>query len=423
MIHQVELHEFILKCLTDVVYLQMWFLEYASSRTALDQESCEDYFSEHPRFHGRHQQIAQWLWDKSRLNKLNLLKEFAQGSPVEKRQWSRQLSREALGFLKEPMGSLTPHIEEKAQHWQKAGAEFLRQFYKAHLGSKIAKFPKFFFSELVFFSELESATFGRREFFWAFERSNQLSVCPACDIESYSRIDHYFPKALYPHLSCHPFNLVPICNTCNTDYKGETNLLKRKKTGNPRKLEDMFLPYRGYGLGTEAYLKFNLKRSIKLPTIIAFKPKPNSVLREKVEVCRDAFSIPDRWRKKATEIERSVYGEVEKVIQAHVDGTLTQRGSLDIFGIRNVLDGLLCSLLEKQGREAWYFPMTWCLVAWINQEVELAVHSPTPINLDNYELLKDIAGWLKQDTIPHPAYITSPRLDKARSLRKIAAEG
>jgi hypothetical protein len=417
MIHQVELPEITLKRLTDVVYLQMWFLRYASSRTTLDQKSCEDYFSKHPRFWGRHEQIAQWLWSKRRLSKLNLLEQFAQGSPTEKRQWSRQLSCEALAFLKDPVGSITPHIEETAKLWQNAGAEFLRQFYKNHLGKNIAKFPRFFFSEP------ESSTFGRQEFLSEFAKSNQLSVCPACDIESYSRIDHYFPKALYPHLSCHPFNLVPICNTCNTDYKGETNLIKRKKTANPRKLEDMFLPYRRYGLRTEAYLKFALKRGIKFPIIIGFKPKPNKILCEKVEVCRDAFSIPDRWRKKVTEIEHSVYSKIQGVIQANVDVSATQQGSLDIFRVRNVLDGLLCSLLEEQGREAWYFPMTWCLVALINQEVEPAVHSPTAINLDNYELLKDIAGWLKQDTIPHPAHITSPRLDKARSLRKIAAEG
>jgi len=418
MIHQVKLPKLTLKRLTDVVYLQMWFLRYASSRTTLDQKSCEDYFRKHPRFRGRHEQITKWLWSKKRVTKLNHLKEFAQGSPAEKRQWSRRLSREALGFLREPVGSLIPHVENIAQPWQEEGARFLRKFYQDHLGSQTAKFPKFFFSEP------ESSTFGRQEFLSEFEQINQLSICPACDMESFSRIDHYFPKGLYPHLSCHPFNLVPICNTCNTDYKGETNLLQRKRTGNPRKLEDMFLPYRGYGLRTETYLKINLKKGVQLPIIIGLKPKPNKSLCEKAEVCRDGFSIPDRWRKKSSQIQRSVYSQIQQFMQANVASSPTQKASLDIFAVRNVLDNLLFNLLDSQGRESSRFPMTWYLVALINKEVEPAIDSSTPINLDNHELLKDIADWLQQeDGIPHPAHISSPKIDKARNLRKIATEG
>ncbi|EFH84773.1 hypothetical protein [Ktedonobacter racemifer] len=68
--------------------------------------------------------------------------------------------------------------------------------------------------------------------FW--ERNHRiLRVCPACDGQSpfYDRAkadahaDHFFPKARYPFLSIHPYNLVPICTDCNTFRKGTTNPL------------------------------------------------------------------------------------------------------------------------------------------------------------------------------------------------------
>ncbi|MHC5832654.1 MAG: hypothetical protein ACYT04_95915, partial [Nostoc sp.] len=94
------------------------------------------------------------------------------------------------------------------------------------------------------------------------------------------------PKSFYPHLSCHPYNLVPICNTCNTDYKGEKNFLFRK-SGNKRQLENIFLPYRGYGFQTDSYLRITLKKGLRKPIIIGFKAQPYKKLLERVEVYRD----------------------------------------------------------------------------------------------------------------------------------------
>lgn len=59
-----------------------------------------------------------------------------------------------------------------------------------------------------------------RDMFWA---ANPLTVCPACDgprVDSPYEIDHFLPKALYPFLSMHPTNLIPICPQCNRREKG-----------------------------------------------------------------------------------------------------------------------------------------------------------------------------------------------------------
>lgn len=404
MIYQLKLPEVTLKCLTDVVYLQMCFLRYASSRTALDQQSCEKYFSRHPRFRGRHQQIAKWLWGTQRLKTLGLLEKFAQGSTEKKRQWSKQLYREVIAFLQNPVGSIMPNIEKPTLtlSWQIAATEFLIKFYDDYLGESKRTFPKSF--------ELEE--FGRDKFLSEFKKLNGINVCPACDAERYSRIDHYLPKIFYPHLSCHPYNLVPICNTCNTDYKGEKNLLV-SKSGNLRQLENIFLPYRGDGFQADTYLKISLEQGLRKPIIIGLEGHPGKDLLERVEVYQHIFHIPDRWQKEIQAIEESVYRQIKQSIQSHVDVNPSKRGNLNIFGVRDLLDGILCNFFDSQGLDQWRFPMTWHLVAVINREIEPAVHSSTPINLENYELLKDIADWLKQDTVPHPVH---ERRDLAQKL-------
>lgn len=410
MIYQLKLPELTLRCLTDVIYLQMSFLRYASSRTKLEQQSCEKYFSRHRLFCGRHQQIAKWLWSKKRIKTLQLLETFAQGLAEEKRQWSKQLYQEALAFMQSPVGSIMPNTIKPTTQWQIAGTEFLIKFYDDYLGKSVGKFPKFFFS--ITFEE-----FGREQFLSEFEKLNRINVCPACDAEAYSRIDHYLPKSFYPHLSCHPYNLVPICNTCNTDYKGENNALI-KKSGNQRQLKNIFLPYRGYGLQTDTYLKISLKKRFRNPIIIGFKPLPDKELLERVEVYRDIFSVPNRWRKEIQKIEESVYRQIRQHIQSHVAANPAKRGNLDIFGVRDLIDDILCSFFYDQGLEQWRFPMTWHLVAVINKEITPAVHSSTQINLENYELLKDIAVILKQDMIIHPAH---QRSDVAQKLCNIAS--
>ncbi len=70
MIYKVELPELTLKRLTDVVYLQMRLLRYASSTSSLSREGCERYLQGYQRFRGRHKEIAKWLWDVSKRREL-----------------------------------------------------------------------------------------------------------------------------------------------------------------------------------------------------------------------------------------------------------------------------------------------------------------------------------------------------------------
>ncbi|WP_143060016.1 HNH endonuclease [Burkholderia contaminans] len=44
--------------------------------------------------------------------------------------------------------------------------------------------------------------------------------CPYCGIGEPKTLDHYLPKEDFPEFSVLPANLIPICNVCNTIYKG-----------------------------------------------------------------------------------------------------------------------------------------------------------------------------------------------------------
>ncbi len=84
------------------------------------------------------------------------------------------------------------------------------------------------------------------ENFWATNTS--LGVCPVCDGKKpdlvhrsrASDLDHFFPKEKYPLLSIHPYNLIPICSTCNSRAKGIKDPLNEHTA---ETLLDTFYPY------------------------------------------------------------------------------------------------------------------------------------------------------------------------------------
>lgn len=63
-----------------------------------------------------------------------------------------------------------------------------------------------------------------------------LRICPACgNIGFPTTLDHYLPKAKYPHFSITPANLSPMCTKCQG--------LKGEKTGNKNEPQFFIHPY------------------------------------------------------------------------------------------------------------------------------------------------------------------------------------
>lgn len=67
-------------------------------------------------------------------------------------------------------------------------------------------------------------------------RDHELRLCPACgELGRPNTLDHYLPKAAYPHFSLTPANLFPMCDAC----QGE----KLVKTGSPAEPRFFLHPY------------------------------------------------------------------------------------------------------------------------------------------------------------------------------------
>lgn len=52
------------------------------------------------------------------------------------------------------------------------------------------------------------------------DHNRRNNLCPLCEINQVSTLDHFLPKAEFPAYVAHPRNLVPCCTTCN-DHKSQ----------------------------------------------------------------------------------------------------------------------------------------------------------------------------------------------------------
>ncbi|ACK66973.1 conserved hypothetical protein [Rippkaea orientalis PCC 8801] len=410
MLYRIELPEITLERLTDVVYLQMTLLRYASYRSPsqLNKEDCAVYFEKSQRFRGRHKEIAEWIFRGS--TKRKLLETFASGNQSEKLAWSRNLHQDVVKLLYHPCGLLNPYIKDQnPTEWKQAGVTFLINFYEEYLDS----LPKNFFSE----SQINNITKGSiRE---SFEQINKtLEVCPTCDFEIIrDEIDHYLPKSVYPHLSCHPFNLMPICGACNDkQIKGNIDLL-RKGIKIPRQLEQILLPYRTDGLAKHIYLDFDLSENFRQPINIQYYSQTTSSYDSNyLKIHANTYKLSSRWIKMSSNMESSLFRTIKKIIK-----NPDNKPYLNIFDIQEILDQYLSEeLIDEQGKTGFAFPMTWWLATLINQQIEPVINSEEEIDIQDYPFLAEIATWIEQETIQHPQFMNNETLKKARELRKKA---
>jgi len=303
MIHQVRLPMITHKRLRAVVVLQMRLLLYASSTMNPEKDECKDYLKKFKEYDGRSSDIVDWVW-KAKSRKDPFI-EFAKGASVrEKQSLSVRLCHDAMLLLKlfsssRPSNYLNNSLEPlktKKSSWQYYGAEFLRQFYIELTEHTLPYY---------FFSENKSDNFARQEFLNEFLAANDhLHVCAICDDSGYytisrknvrSEIEHYFPKSIYPHLACHPYNLIPICHMCNAFVHRNVDPLDRKD-GTRRRLCDIFLPYsKELGPGVRTYAKVELGQGGALAKFSELLSRDRTDLREKILAFKDVYDIPGRW--------------------------------------------------------------------------------------------------------------------------------
>ena len=418
MIHQVFLPEITRKRLTDVVALQLLLLTYAGTRDSLNEASCTTYLDRCARFRGRGTQIAAWIWRAPRRYKP--LEKFAQGPAAHKLGWCKHITQEALAFLQHPIGHINTHVRRTASPWERAGADFLRRFY-VDLCSP-AGLPGYIFCEPV------TGSFGRQDLLAAFKEANHhLHICAVCDETGYqtmldghiyAELDHYLPESMYPHLACHPFNLIPICHYCNAMIKGKANPLQGSSR-NRLSVENIFLPYREPGLGSRTYLHVRLGAPLTEAEFGELRPREEINLSSRLDGFRRVYKIPDRWGQRVDQIGPQLLKRIREFLRGFAVTALNARSLV------NELDDLLYSIHQDQGSEPFACAKMWWLAALINDEVEPATrrrqHASGPIS----PLLEEIGAMLRLDRRASghrprgPVHMSSARLETARHLRSL----
>lgn len=459
MIHHLTLPDLTLARLSDIARLQTDLLHFAASEAIFDKSVCEEYFDTGrcltQTFQGRGSSIAGWLW-QPRATRSAYLEKFAQaclnaqsganGAEKKKRivAWCRQLHTEveellcqnqltiALGnhfyYPNKPPRKKMSELRKKGQlHWKEYAKDFLLFFYKTGLEKNSQ--DTFFAAEL--FTAPGAQSFGRQDFLREYRQYNQgLEMCPFCDehrLYSLSDqgmhvdIDHFLPKDFYPHLSCHPYNLVPVCHHCNSTMKNARDPLIKQNRRCSFSRESF--PYGTTKMSQHGYLKIAFVDKTTISTASAsilyirsmelapHKTLPAGITRNQVEeiihFLRHLYKVPERWKNLKREGNRE---DVEEAQATLICETLMRRihhfldGDLPHY---NRLRHLLYYLKHDDlGKEPFVFAMTWILAAWMRDEIKPAsMHGQLSL------LGEEIVSWRRQD-----AELIKQRNDYAEEL-------
>ena len=151
---------------------------------------------------------------------------------------------------------------------------------------------------------------------------NDFIDCPCCgygDLKTiYSKgrsaYDHYLPQKHYPFSSTNFENLFPICAECNSDEKGEDDILKEKKL--------IFYPFADNHPNIGVIVKVDSKAYLKLikPTTDLSNKLTNKELEidfninnERVESWDRIFDIKSRYFGKIADNRVSWFGDVREI--------------------------------------------------------------------------------------------------------------
>ncbi|HRQ41849.1 MAG TPA: hypothetical protein PLD25_28330 [Chloroflexota bacterium] len=429
MIHNVELPLETLARLSEVVQLQLDLLRFATEPEAqIDIESLSHYLERHSRYNGRGTTIAGYIvGTPGRPGRFGRLLQGVidsqQGAEVwnkairaeqlrlEKRQvidWMNlDILKLALGRFEETFGfyllnntapaaftAVNHHIahspeNEKIKYpdWLQAMRRFLQEFYDALEGGLSARLFQ------------DGKGYGRQDYFRAFVQENKGQfVCAICDETSFrtitqkpdqpahfhSDIEHYFPQSIYPHLSCHPYNLIPICKFCNQALHGDKDPLNN--TDHPRRnLGDVFLPYGQGSLAESGSLK--IVWDGEQPALQLVGRMDSAELGRKLWALHDIYDIPGRWQQKQDEIGDHLWRRIRHFLADDVEVS-------DVFDsadqIQRKLSRLLAYIHEDLGRDPLSFPSLW----WLASLIELETSTD-----NNQPFLLEIQNWIKYDQV------------------------
>jgi len=156
-------------------------------------------------------------------------------------------------------------------------------------------------------------------------------VCPYCDGEiGTPELDHYLSKSGFPLLACSPWNLVPVCRSCNDmiTAKGDRPAIT---IGSPRSTDDWLHPF-FRPASKDAQIRLSGTPANSVPRLHSPEPAEQKRLDNHANLIR---SLSKRWTNIAAAYYDRLVGEITKknltpIVDAYVakalDDHLAVRG-------------------------------------------------------------------------------------------------
>jgi hypothetical protein len=399
MLYQVQKLRDALRFLTDIVALQISVLEAVSQDArAADLESGKlaEYLQTKRRFNipggqDRSQRIAEWVLGKQNL--FTSLQSFSEG-PEAKRDFVTDIKKDViLLFRPYEEESFQVACSDEDEDWKQGAKDFLYAFYDIWSNTG---FSNYLFSHPYepkqypyLFSHRRDLNYKRVHFTAEFAfRNYGLYVCVMCDGSAYktetekqvhTSIEHFFPRSIYPHLSCHPFNLIPICSACNSYIKGPADPLKPGEA--EITVQDLVLPYQGVGLSQLTYIDFpsreNRNRAenhIEHPLTAKFQAFNDVELGKRLEVIDHLYKVEERWDRSLDEIGEQAF---RRISQFFALSLIPGNSTSDTDDLEKALK-ILIALMERDnwGRDPFGIPVTWTLKYYLDQLERLGEEAP-----------------------------------------------
>lgn len=431
--------------LTRIVRVQMDLLScvvgLAGEGKALEEAAVRNYLNAHQGA-TRSSRLTNWLFETTE-KPLGLLKKFVENNDgsiagndllAEKRTIVEKMRQDVVGLYRRGNSdSLDCYFLVKVASTTGTVYDCCPDFVATHAFIKgknqlpawlsaMQEFLIYFYENLDQVSKaLGTPMFGRQEYFAQFEKVNPNQyVCAICDEHRhmtvlrgayFSDIEHYFPKTIYPHLCCHPYNLIPLCKPCNSAHKDKDPLLAPK--GSRRKLGEIFLPYRSGSVEVQGAVKLDWGHTVLQPFLaIEAMTTGDADFAMKVGALSEIYDIPGRWQKRIHQIGDQLWRYIRQYLRVEVD----QGEEIDLHRLRVELGQLMKYLFLDLGKTPWTYVLIWYLGNIIVEEVEQNLQKtglvgPNPV----LDTVKDILGE-KDGMLARHATRVEEVIEKARAL-------
>ena len=326
------------------------------------------------------------------------LNQFANGPQAEKTQFISDIISDIILFFRPKAATFRIAIsKDEPLNWKKGARDFLYEFYDLW---------KYGFPDCIF--SHPRIKYTRQDFVREFEKRNPgLFICAVCDGAAYSTktakriytsVDHFFPRSIYPHLSCHPLNLIPICSNCNSYIKRDVDPLKSKEQ--LYQLLDYILPYQKLEISfsKKSYVAV-VKRDpredrLKHPMRLELRPARVFDAGNKILTFNYLYSVDERWSESLDEIEDHVFRRITHYLSLIDPVNLLS----DPTALIRYLKALMSQTdMENIGKDPYAFPMVWLFKSYIDQieaqkenaSIYKALLNWTAQNRKRWEILED----------------------------------